>query len=83
MHIKHRLLFVLLLLSLIGFSQNKVRVYGYVIDTNNRGIELANVYIDNTSTGTSTNQNGYYELNTDIADSATIVTGKQIGRAHV
>ena len=73
MHIKYRLLFLLLLLSLIGFSQNKVRVYGYVIDTNNRGIELANVYIDNTTTGTSTNQNGYYEINADIADSATIV----------
>ena len=73
MHIKYRLLFVLLLLSLICFSQNKVRVYGYVIDANNRGIELANVYFDNTSTGTSTNQNGYYELNADIADSATLV----------
>ena len=27
------------------FGQQKVRFYGYVIDTDNRGIELANVYV--------------------------------------
>ena len=54
-------------------AQTKVRVYGYVIDTNNRGIELANVYFQNTSNGTTTNQNGYYELMADIKDSATII----------
>lgn len=54
-------------------AQTKVRVYGYVIDGNNRGIELANVYFENTSVGTSTNNNGYYELSTEIQDSATIV----------
>lgn len=59
--------------STIAISQNKIRVFGYVIDTNNRGIELANVYIENTNTGTSTNINGYYELITEIGDSATLV----------
>ena len=59
--------------STIAISQNKIRVFGYVIDTNNRGIELANVYVENTNTGTSTNINGYYELITEIGDSATIV----------
>jgi len=54
-------------------AQTKVRVYGYVIDTNNRGIELANVYFQNTKVGTTTNQNGYYELIMEIKDSATIV----------
>jgi hypothetical protein len=58
----------------VGLSaQTKVRVYGYVIDTNNRGIELANVFFDKTSVGTTTNQNGYYELTMNIKDSATIV----------
>lgn len=51
----------------------KVRIYGYVIDTNNRGIELANVYFENNTTRTTTNQNGYYELITEIKDSATLV----------
>src|SRR5674476_104171 len=63
----------ILLFSLSMSAQTKVRVYGYVIDTNNRGIELANVYFQNTKVGTTTNQNGYYELIMDIKDSATIV----------
>lgn len=54
-------------------AQNKIRIYGYVIDTNNRGIELANVYFENSSVGTSTNKNGYYELISEITDSVTIV----------
>ncbi len=63
----------ILLFSLSVSAQTKVRVYGYVIDTNNRGIELANVYFQNTKVGTTTNQNGYYELIMEIKDSATIV----------
>ena len=54
-------------------AQSKLRVYGYVIDTNNRGIELANVYFENSTVGTSTNTNGYYELMADVKDSVTIV----------
>ena len=54
-------------------AQSKVRVYGYVIDTNNRGIELANVFFENTSVGTVTNQNGFYELTMNVKDSATLV----------
>jgi len=63
----------ILLFSLNVSAQTKVRVYGYVIDPNNRGIELANVYYENTKIGTTTNQNGYYELIADIKDSATMV----------
>ena len=54
-------------------AQSKLRVFGYVIDNNNRGIELANVYFDKTPVGTTTNQNGYYELSTTVNDSITIV----------
>ena len=54
-------------------AQSKVRVYGYVIDTNNRGIELANVYIQNSTVGTTTNPNGYYELIMNVKDSVTLV----------
>ena len=48
-----------------------MRIYGYVVDSDNRGIELANVYeIGPTPSlptregenGTTTNKNGYYEL---------------------
>lgn len=49
------------------------RIYGYVIDTDNIGIEFANVYLKNTTIGTSTNKNGYYDLLFDTNDSITIV----------
>lgn len=67
------LFFLFLILSVSLSSQNKVRIYGYVIDTNNRGIELANVYVQHSNIGTSTNQNGYYELTVDIKDSIKLV----------
>jgi len=66
-------IFYVLIFPVVLSAQTKVRVFGYVIDTNNRGIELANVYLDNTTIGTRTNQNGYYELITDVKDSATLV----------
>lgn len=65
-------LFILLLVSTVT-AQSKLRVYGYVIDDSNRGIELANVYFENTTIGTSTNPNGYYELMAEVKDSIVIV----------
>jgi len=72
---KFRILILISLLFLVVgiFAQNKVRIYGYVIDMDNRGIEMANVYFENTTTGTVTNQNGYYDLTAEIKDSVTIV----------
>lgn len=67
------ILFSVLIISLIVSAQSKVRVYGYVIDTNNRGIELANVYVQNSTIGTITNPNGYYELSLNVKDSVTLV----------
>lgn len=73
-----RIQYLFLVLLLAGIfttisAQTKFRVYGYVIDEKNRGIELANVYFENTKTGATTNPNGYYELSADIKDSVTIV----------
>ncbi|MDD4971097.1 MAG: carboxypeptidase-like regulatory domain-containing protein [Paludibacter sp.] len=72
---KNKLVILLgILLFTVGLSaQSKVRVYGYVIDTNNRGIELANVYVQNSTIGTITNPNGYYELTLNVKDSVTLV----------
>jgi len=65
-------LFCFFVVTLILTAQNKVRIFGYVVDPNNRGIELVNVFLKGTTTGTTTNQNGYYELITEIKDSAEI-----------
>jgi hypothetical protein len=72
---KKRFFYILciLLFTLSVSAQTKVRIYGYVIDTNNRGIEMANVHFENTNIGTTTNQNGYYELIANVKDSVTIL----------
>ena len=50
------------------------RVYGYVVDQDNVGIELANVVVLNTETpmGTATNKNGYYELLMEEKDTVVL-----------
>ncbi len=71
---KLRIVLIFLWVVFVQLSaQNKVRIYGYVIGTDNRGIELANVYVEKSDKGTTTNQNGYYDLTVDVTDSVTIV----------
>ena len=50
------------------------RVYGYVVDQDNVGIELANVVVLNADrpTGTSTNKNGFYELVLEETDTIVL-----------
>ena len=56
------------------YAAKSVRVFGYVVDSDNRGVELANVYVEeNTTIGTTTNQNGYYELFVELPDTVTLV----------
>ena len=52
----------------------QARIYGYVVDQDNVGIELVNVAMLNTDRpiGTSTNKNGYYELLMDEADTVVL-----------
>ena len=60
------------------------RVYGYVVDQDNVGIELANVAVLNADRpiGTSTNKNGYYELLLDEADTV-VLTFSMVGYTTV
>ncbi len=68
----HRNLKVLLPLFFLCFAQfslaRTTRIYGYVLDEQNVGVELANVYIEGTTEGTTTNKNGYYSLTVDMSD---------------
>ena len=75
MHFNLRIKILLLQLVLCTtLFANEVRVYGYVLDSDNRGVELANIYVeDNTMVGTTSNQNGYYELFVDMQDTVTLV----------
>lgn len=67
------LIVLFLLVSIVSIAERQVRVYGYVVDSENVGIELANVYVKGTTTGTSTNRNGYYDLQFKTQDTVTIV----------
>ena len=66
--------FLLLCLCTTDLYARNARVYGYVVDQDNVGIELANVAVVNSDRpiGTSTNKNGYYELLLDEADTVVL-----------
>ena len=59
--------------SVFSYARS-ARVYGYVTDQDNVGIELANVVVLNADrpTGTATNKNGYYELLLDETDTVVL-----------
>ncbi len=57
-------LFLLLLLPKLIFSQNtNWQISGKVIDKSKIAVPFANVYVNNTSIGTTTDQNGVFSLN--------------------
>lgn len=62
-----------LLCCCFGAVAERMRIHGYVLDTDNRGIELANVWVENTTVGTTANRNGYYDLQVEFIDSITLV----------
>lgn len=67
---KKTLLFVFVLfMSLQSFSQ----INGLVTDKNNEPLPFVNIYIENTFTGTTSNELGNYELNISIPKTYTIV----------
>lgn len=76
---KKFLLYIAVWLLATATYGRTMRIYGYVVDTDNRGIEFANVYVKSADPqsafiGTSTNKNGYYELLTgEFHDSITVV----------
>ncbi len=57
------------LLSFQTFSQ----IEGRITDQKNEALPFVNIYIENTFTGTTSNDAGYYELNLNKPDTYTIV----------
>ena len=70
---KKILTIIFCLFAAFSYARN-ARVYGYVVDQNNVGIELANVVVLNADRpiGTATNKNGYYELILDETDTVVL-----------
>lgn len=68
-----RLTFIVLLISAHFnlLAQNKI--HGTISDVDGLVLPFANVLIDGTNTGTSTNANGYYELETSLTGTQTLL----------
>ena len=60
--LKTILTFVFLFSSQIIFAQTNAKIYGKISDTENRAVDLANVYIQNLKLGTNTDKNGVFSL---------------------
>ena len=68
------ILFLINILAInILYAQQQLRIYGYVVNEDNRGIEGAAVQIDGTSAATVSNRNGYFELEVEKRDSVALV----------
>ena len=63
----------LLFILCTTLSAKKVYLRGYVLDANNHGIDLASVQIKGTNQGTSTSEQGFYEIRIEATDSFTVI----------
>ena len=66
---KNLLALVLIFISLQSFSQIK----GRIVDQKNEPLPFVNIYVENTFTGTTSNDEGDYELNLTKPDTYKII----------
>lgn len=66
---KNLLALVFILISCHSFSQIK----GRIVDKKNEPLPFVNIYVENTFTGTTSNDQGYYDLNLNKPGTYTIV----------
>ncbi|MFN4147419.1 MAG: TonB-dependent receptor [Runella sp.] len=65
---------LLLLVATFSFAQKRYTISGYVREAGSQELLIGvNVYLLNTTTGTSTNNYGFYSLTLPAADSVTLV----------
>ena len=69
-----KILTIIFCILAVSLYARTARIYGYVVDQDNVGIELANVVVVNADKpiGTATNKNGFYELILDEADTVVL-----------
>ena len=63
---------LIILIGLISFSSFS-QINGIVKDNKNQTLPFVNIYVENTYIGTTSNEEGNYELNIRKADTYTIV----------
>ncbi|MBQ7449498.1 MAG: TonB-dependent receptor [Paludibacteraceae bacterium] len=73
MKIKYIIILCLSLLLSLSLNARQMRLYGYVLDTDNRGLDIVSVGIKGSGLGTTTNRNGFYDLTINQTDTFTII----------
>jgi len=68
------MLILLLLTSLLSFSQNNFKVSGKIIDETGKPVQGATVQVKGTSIATATNQDGTYSLTAPSGTSILVIT---------
>ncbi|MCX6259114.1 MAG: TonB-dependent receptor [Bacteroidia bacterium] len=67
----------------LSFSQDTGILYGHVTDNEQKPVEFANVYVQDYSSGTTTDKSGYYEIKISSGKEVTIIiscVGYKTGR---
>lgn len=64
---------LLFLISSAVYSQEKVKVTGYVHDPDGNPLDLVNIMVKNTLIGTMTNEKGFYSISVSTGDSITLL----------
>jgi len=71
---KYGVLSILLFLSFSVYSQEKITISGYLTDaTNGEALIFGNVALKNTTTGTSSNEYGFYSIDIPKGENVTLV----------
>ncbi|QLG43831.1 DUF5686 and carboxypeptidase regulatory-like domain-containing protein [Costertonia aggregata] len=60
-------------LSLFSFQLVKAQIQGEVTDVNGKPLSFVNIYLEGSTTGTTSNDDGFYKLNVDEVGTFTIV----------
>lgn len=64
---------LLLTLSILAFLNSNSQIQGFVTDGKNQPLPFVSIFIENTYIGTTSNEEGYYELNVSQAEIYTVV----------
>lgn len=74
MSLKYKLLFVVLFMAFNVYAQEKITVSGYLTDASNgEALLFGNIALKNTTTGTSSNEYGFYSIDVPKGESVTLI----------
>lgn len=67
------ILLLFIIIPSVAWAEGKIKITGYIRDTDNNPMELVNVHIKNSLVGTMSNEKGFYSISVAPEDSITLV----------